>query len=198
MLAELVTKYAIEILDRTQYVGAAVLMAAESTILPIPSEAVMPFVGFQVADGKWNLWLAVFATSVGSLVGSLLSYYMGYFGSRPMVLSVGKYLLLNVHDLERTERFFNRRGGFWTLFLCRFIPVVRHFVSLVAGTGRMPLLPFCVATVLGATLWNGFLLWLGISLRDRWQHVQHYSHQIDIGIVVLLGAGAVWYWRRRR
>ena len=198
MLAELVTKYAIEILDRTQYVGAAVLMAAESTILPIPSEAVMPFVGFQVADGKWHLWLAVFATSVGSLVGSLLSYYMGYFGSRPMVLSVGKYLLLNVHDLERTERFFNRRGGFWTLFLCRFIPVVRHFVSLVAGTGRMPLLPFCVATVLGATLWNGFLLWLGISLRDRWQHVQHYSHQIDIGIVVLLGAGAVWYWRRRR
>jgi membrane protein DedA with SNARE-associated domain len=198
MLAELVTKYAIEILDRTQYLGAGVLMAAESTILPIPSEAVMPFVGFQVADGKWNLWLAVFATSVGSLVGSLLSYYMGYFGSRPVVLSVGKYLLLNVHDLERTERFFNRRGGFWTLFLCRFIPVVRHFVSLVAGTGRMPLLPFCVATVLGATLWNGFLLWLGISLRDRWQHVQHYSHQIDIGIVVLLGAGAVWYWRRRR
>jgi len=198
MLAELVTQYAIEILDRTQYVGAAVLMAAESTILPIPSEAVMPFVGFQVADGKWNLWLALFATSVGSLVGSLLSYYIGYFGSRPMVLSVGKYLLLNVHDLERTERFFHRRGGFWTLFLCRFIPVVRHFVSLVAGTGRMPLLPFCVATVLGATLWNGFLLWLGISLRDRWQHVQHYSHQIDIGIVVLLGAGAVWYWRRRR
>jgi membrane protein DedA with SNARE-associated domain len=198
MLAELVTKYAIEILDRTQYLGAGVLMAAESTILPIPSEAVMPFVGFQVADGKWNLWLAVFATSVGSLVGSLLSYYMGYFGSRPMVLSVGKYLLLNVHDLERTERFFHRRGGFWTLFLCRFIPVVRHFVSLVAGTGRMPLLPFCVATVVGATLWNGFLLWLGISLRDRWQHVQHYSHQIDIGIVVLLGAGAVWYWRRRR
>ena len=198
MLAELVTQYAIEILDRTQYVGAAVLMAAESTILPIPSEAVMPFVGFQVADGKWNLWLALFATSVGSLVGSLLSYYMGYFGGRPMVLSVGKYLLLNVRDLERTERFFHQRGGVWTLFLCRFIPVVRHFVSLVAGTGRMPLLPFCVATVLGATLWNGFLLWLGISLRDRWQHVQHYSHQIDIGIVVLLGAGAVWYWRRRR
>ena len=94
MLAELVTQYAIEILDRTQYVGAAVLMAAESTIVPIPSEAVMPFVGFQVADGKWNLWLALFATSVGSLVGSLISYYMGYFGSRPMVLSVGKYLLL--------------------------------------------------------------------------------------------------------
>ena len=198
MLAELVTQYAIEILDRTQYVGAAVLMAAESTIVPIPSEAVMPFVGFQVADGKWNLWLALFATSVGSLVGSLISYYMGYFGSRPMVLSVGKYLLLNVDDLARTERFFHRRGGVWTLFLCRFIPVVRHFVSLVAGTGRMPLLPFCVATVLGATLWNGFLLWLGISLRDRWQHVQHYSHQIDIGIVVLLAAGALWYWRRRR
>ncbi|MSQ69196.1 MAG: DedA family protein [Gammaproteobacteria bacterium] len=198
MLTELVTQYATLILDRTQYVGAAALMAAESMIVPIPSEAVMPFVGFQVADGKWNLWLAVFATSVGSLVGSLLSYYMGYFGGRPLVLSVGKYLLLNVDDLARTERFFHQRGGAWTLLLCRFIPVVRHLVSLVAGTGRMPLLPFCVATVVGATLWNGFLLLLGMRLREHWQGVQHYSHQIDIGIVVLLGAGALWYWRRRR
>ena len=198
MLTELVSQWAIAILDRTHYAGAAALMAAESMILPVPSEAVMPFVGFQVADGKWSLWLAVLATSLGSLVGSLLSYAMGYYGGKPFVLAFGKYLLLNVRDLERAERFFHARGGAWTIFLARFVPVVRHLVSIPAGTGRMPLLPFCAATVAGATLWNGFLLWLGMRLRENWTVVQHYSHQIDIGIVALLVAGAVWYWRTRR
>ncbi|MDH4383560.1 MAG: DedA family protein [Gammaproteobacteria bacterium] len=198
MLTELVSQWALEILDRTQYVGAAALMAAESMILPVPSEAVMPFVGFQVADGKWDLGLAILATSIGSLVGSLLSYAMGYYGGRPFVLSVGKYLLLNVHDLERAERFFHAREGAWTIFLARFVPVVRHLVSIPAGTGRMPLLPFCLASVAGATLWNGFLLWVGMQLREQWTHVQSYSHQIDIGIVAMLGLGAVWFWRSRR
>ena len=198
MLTELVSHFALAVLDRTHYAGAAALMAAESMIFPVPSEAVMPFVGFQVADGKWSLWPAVLATSFGSLLGSLLSYAMGYYGGKPFVVAFGKYLLLNLHDLERAERFFHARRGAWTIFLARFVPVVRHLISIPAGTGRMPLLPFCLATVAGATLWNGFLLWLGMRLREHWQVVQQYSHQIDIGIVALMVAGAVWYWRARR
>lgn len=197
MLTQLVSEWAIAILDRTHYVGAAVLMAAESMIFPVPSEAVMPFVGFQVADGKWNLWLAIFATSLGSLIGSLLSYAMGYYGGRPFVLAAGKYVLLNVHDLDRTEQFFQARQGAWTIFIARFIPVVRHLISIPAGTGRMPLLPFCVATVAGATLWNGFLLWVGMRLREHWTDVMHYGHEIDIAIVVLMVAGGLWFLRRR-
>ena len=197
MLTELVTEYATRILDETHYVGATLLMAAESMILPVPSEAVMPFVGFQVADGKWDLTAAVFATSLGSLIGSLLSYYMGYFGGRPFVLTVGKYLLLNVHDLERAEKFFHQNRGAWTIFIARFVPVVRHLISIPAGVGRMPLLPFCVATVVGATLWNGFLLYLGMRLREHWNTVLTYSHQIDIGIGVLLVIGAALYVRAR-
>jgi len=138
MITETISKIAVQILDSTGYAGAAGLMALESMIAPVPSEAVMPFVGFQVVDGKWNLAAAIIATSAGSLIGSLLSYLMGYYGGRPVVLSVGKYLLLNRRDLERTEAFFHKRAGLLTVFISRFIPVVRHFISIPAGMGRAP------------------------------------------------------------
>src|SRR5436190_9952664 len=106
MLTEVASGIAIRVLDHTGYAGGFGLMALESMIAPVPSEAVMPFVGFQVADGKWNLWLSILSTSLGSIIGSLLSYAMGCYGGKPLVLKVGKYLLLNERDLERTEQFF--------------------------------------------------------------------------------------------
>lgn len=197
MITELISKIAVQILETTAYAGAFILMALESMIAPVPSEAVMPFVGFLVTDGKWNLWLAVLATSLGSLAGSLASYWMGYYGGKPLVLKVGKYLLLNRHDLELTERYFNRKQGIYTIFLARFIPVIRHFISIAAGMGKMPLVPFMLVTVVGATLWNGFLLYLGMRLREHWTVVQKYSHQVDIVIVVLAVIGIGWFIRSR-
>src|SRR5574341_1393201 len=132
MITELISNWAVKCLETAGYAGACGLMALESMIAPVPSEAVMPFVGFLVVDGKWSLWGAIAATSLGSIIGSLLSYLMGYYGGKPFVLRVGKYLLLNVHDLEWPERFFHRRAGVMTLFLSRFIPVVRHFISIPA------------------------------------------------------------------
>src|SRR6266540_7368835 len=122
MITEQISELAVKILDTTGYAGAVGLMALESMIAPVPIEAVMPFVGFLVADGKWNLWLAILATSIGSMIGSLLSYWLGYYGGKPLVLKVGKYLLLNQRDLERTEKFFHRKAGTLTLFLSRFVP----------------------------------------------------------------------------
>ncbi len=197
MITETVSNLAVRFLEATGYVGAAVLMALESMIAPVPSEAVMPFVGFLVSDGKWNLGAAVLVTSAGSLVGSLLSYGMGYYGGRPFVLKVGRYLLLDRHDLEWTEAFFMRRRGAATLFVSRFIPVVRHLISIPAGTGRMPLLSFVAATGVGATLWNTFLLVLGMKLREHWTLVQEYSHQVDVVVVLLLMAACAWYVRSR-
>src|SRR6476620_11028290 len=162
MITEKISELAVAVLDQGGYLGAGLLMAMESMIAPVPSEAVMPFVGFQVADGKWNLGWAILATSTGSMAGSWLSYLMGYYGGKPFVLKVGKYLLLNRHDLELTEQFFQRRQGIWTVFLARFVPVVRHFSSIPAGIGRMPLAPFLAVTLLGATLWNSFLLVCGM------------------------------------
>jgi membrane protein DedA with SNARE-associated domain len=172
-------------------------MALESMIAPIPSEAVMPFVGFLVADGKWDLWAAVFATSAGSLSGSTISYAMGYFGGRPFVLKVGRYLLLDPRDLDRTENFFSRRKGAVTLFISRFIPVVRHLVSVPAGTGKMRLFPFIGATLLGATLWNCFLLACGMYLREKWDLVQQYSHQVDIVVLGAFFVGLAFFVKSR-
>lgn len=197
MITELISTIAVRILETTAYAGAFILMALESMIAPVPSEAVMPFVGFLVTDGKWNLWLALLSTSLGSLAGSLVSYWMGYYGGKPVVLKVGKYLLLNRHDLELTERYFNQRQGVLTVFLARFIPVIRHFISIPAGMGKMPLLPFMLVSLVGATLWNGFLLYLGMRLREHWTVVQKYSHQVDIVIIVLAVVGIGWFVRSR-
>ncbi len=193
MITELISHYAVKVLEIMGYFGAGLLMALESMIAPVPSEAVMPFVGFMVADGHWNLWLSIVVTSLGSIAGSLASYGMGYYGGKPLVLKVGKYLLLDKHDLEMTERFFHKRSGTWTLFISRFIPVIRHFVSIPAGIGKMPLAPFVVATLVGATIWNTFLLILGMKLRENWEVVQTYSHQIDIGVVILLAGFVGWF-----
>ena len=197
MLTEMISHFAIKCLDLGGYAGAGVLMALESMIAPIPSEAVMPFVGFLVADGRWNLWPAILATSFGSMVGSLLSYLMGFYGGKPLVLKVGKYLLLDRHDLELTEKFFHRRSGTLTIFISRFIPVVRHLISIPAGVGKMPLAPFLVATLIGATLWNVFLLQCGMTLREHWHLVQRYSHQVDLVVVLVLCGGGVWFVRSR-
>ena len=197
MITETISKIAVQILDSTGYAGACGLMALESMIAPVPSEAVMPFVGFQVADGKWNLWLSILSTSLGSIIGSLLSYAMGFYGGKPLVLKVGRYLLLNQRDLERTERFFHRKSGVLTIFIARFVPVVRHFISIPAGMGRTPMGSFLAVTFVGATIWNSFLLYCGMKLRDHWPTVQQYSHKIDIVIVVLILVGAAWWVKVR-
>src|SRR5438876_644056 len=197
MITEKISEWAVKVLEASGDSGAALLMGLESMIAPIPSEAVMPFVGFQVADGHWNFWLAIAATSAGSITGSLLSYLMGYYGGKPFVLKVGRYLLLNQRDLERTEQFFHRRQGITTVFISRFIPVVRHFISIPAGIGRMPLAPFLAVTLIGATTWNTFLLICGMKLREHWTTVQHYSHYIDLAVLLLIALVVVWFIRNR-
>jgi membrane protein DedA with SNARE-associated domain len=197
VLTEMISNFAIRCLDLTGYYGAAGLMALESMIAPIPSEAVMPFVGFLISDGKWGFWEAMLATSLGSLIGSTISYFMGYYGGKPVVLRVGKYLLLDEHDLTMTENFFHKRSGTITIFISRFIPVVRHLISIPAGVGRMPLFPFLAATLIGATTWNTFLLFCGMKLREHWHLVQKYSHQVDLVVALVLISGTAWFIRSR-
>jgi len=170
--------------------AAGGLMALESMIAPVPSEVVMPPLGmllhrghFGAGPGAWTQVLV--ATTAGSLVGSLISYYLGYFGGKPLVLKVGKWFLLNEHHLDQTTHWFNRYGSA-TVFVARFIPVVRHFISIPAGIARMSFLKFCIYTAIGATLWNGFLLWLGYWLEERWEVILKYRTPIDIAVVVCL------------
>ncbi len=182
-LAEHITAF----IDATGYISVYALMVLESMVFPIPSEAVMPFAGFLVVTGKFTLAGVIIASTLGSITGSLLSYWMGAVGGEPFFRRFGKYFLLDMHELEATQRFFHKRGPAAVL-ISRFIPVVRHLISIPAGVGRMPLVPFCIYTVIGAGLWNTILAVAGIKLKQNWDELMHYSHTIDIGVLVALVA----------
>jgi membrane protein DedA with SNARE-associated domain len=191
-LTEILCHYNTLLISYLGYGGIFILMALESMIFPIPSELVMPFAGFLIVTGQFDVTPVIVASSLGSIAGSLLSYGMGTLGE-PVVLRYGRYLLLNTHHLEWTELFFFRHGR-KTIFISRFIPVVRHLISIPAGLARMSLIPFILFTAAGATLWNGFLTYLGVQLRENWWVIQRYTHILDyfvvaglIGVVVYLG-----------
>ena len=176
------------------------LMALESMIAPVPSEFVMPPLGIALHKGtEYFTWYSAIAvTSLGSLIGSLISYYLGYFGGKPLVMKVGRFLLVNEHHLDLTTDWFKRWGSL-TVFVCRFVPVVRHFISIPAGIARMNLLKFCVYTVVGATLWNSFLMWLGWKLEENIKNIMKYRTPIDVGVVVIgMICVVAWYWLNLR
>ena len=195
-LTETLCHYNTLFINQCRYFGVFVLMALESMIAPVPSELVMPFAGFLIFTGHFDPVAVMVASSLGSIVGSLLSYGMGMLGE-PVVLRYGRYLLLNPHHLEWTKKFFDRHGG-KTIFIARFIPVVRHLISIPAGLARMPLAPFILFTLVGATLWNGFLTYLGVRLKENWRLIQQYTHFLDFLVVAALVAGAAYLlWKIR-
>jgi membrane protein DedA with SNARE-associated domain len=199
-LTETLLVYITQLISYLGYFGVFVLMTLESMIAPVPSEMVMPFAGFLVYSGQFQMVWVLVASSLGSIVGSLLSYWMGRKGEA-VVLRYGRYLLLNPHHLEWTELFFFRHGS-KTIFISRFIPIVRHLISIPAGLGKMKLLPFIVYTAIGATMWNAFLTYLGLWLKEHWEVIHHYSHTLDLivvaGGVLCLAGYLIWRYRRAR
>lgn len=193
-LTESLCYYNTLFINQCSYAGIFVLMAMESMILPIPSELVMPFAGFLIFMGHFGVLPVMVASTLGSIVGSLLSYGLGMLGE-PVVLRYGRYLLLNPHHLQWTKNFFERHGG-KTIFIARFIPVVRHLISLPAGLARMSLLRFVLYTAAGATLWNGFLTYMGVRLRQNWEIIQQYSHIADyVVLAAMIGAAIYLAWK---
>ena len=196
-LTEALCYYNTLFINQCSYAGIFLLMTLESMVAPIPSELVMPFAGFLIFTGQFGVVPVMVASTLGSIVGSLLSYGMGMLG-KPVVLRYGRYLLLNVHHLEWTEQFFLRHGG-KTIFISRFIPVVRHLISIPAGLARMPLIPFILYTAVGATLWNGFLTYLGFRLKQNWPVIQKYTHILDYFVVAgLIGVAGYLVWKIKR
>jgi membrane protein DedA with SNARE-associated domain len=184
-ITESIINIATNIIQQAGYPGIGILMIMESMILPVPSEAVMPFAGFLLADGKFSWFGIIFISTLGSIIGSLISYWIGAKGGRPLVQRWGKYILVSEHDLEITDKFFQRRGSI-AIFVCRFIPVVRHLISIPAGVARMPLGKFCIYTIIGAGIWNTFLTWVGFKLGENWENIGKYTEKIDIIVLILV------------
>jgi membrane protein DedA with SNARE-associated domain len=194
-ITEFLAQYVTAFIDATGYASVFILMVMESMVFPVPSEAVMPFAGFLIAETKFTFALVILFSTAGSIVGSLISYAIGRYGGRPFIDRFGKFLLLNQDDLTATERFFKKYGEA-TIFICRFIPVVRHLISIPAGTGRMNLLKFSIYTIAGAGMWNAFLAVCGYHLRKNWETVMQYSHYVDIAVLALLVLGVAYFIKK--
>jgi membrane protein DedA with SNARE-associated domain len=185
------------------YPGLFVLITLESTLVPIPSELVMPFAGYMASKGELSLPLVLVINSVAACVGSGLCYWIGAAGGKPLLEKYGKYVLIRQKDIAKTEAWFARHGRS-TIFVGRFLPVVRHIISMPAGLARMPLVPFFTQTLLGATIWGSFLILLGYELGAAdWESVAHRIKSIDLVIgaliiVVFLALAIRFVIRRRR
>lgn len=186
------------------YPGIVILMAIESSVLPLPSELVMPPAGYLAAQGKMSAVVAVLCGTAGSVLGALVNYGLAVYVGEPVLRKYGKYVLVSERSLDRTEQFFRRHGEIST-FVGRLLPVIRHLISIPAGMSRMRLVRFVTFTAVGAGLWCGILTYLGWLIGRHGEAVDRaigpYVHHVFMsyilpGLVVVV-AGYV-LWRRRR
>jgi len=193
----------VSIIGSTGYAGIIVLMAIESACTPLPSEVIMPFAGYLVSTGQLSLWLVALAGAVGCNIGSTIAYGIGAWGGRPLAERWGRYVLLKPQDIDRAERFFARFGAA-AVFLARLLPVVRAFIGLPAGFGRMSMWKFQVYSFAGSFIWCLALAEIGAQLGAQWDNnpaLKAAFHSADIVVavvVVVLAAWFLWSHLRRR
>jgi Uncharacterized membrane-associated protein len=185
------------------YAGVAVLMALESACIPIPSEVILPFAGYLVSTGRFDLWIVAIVGAIGCNIGSTLAYAVGYAGGRPLVDRFGRYILLDQTELARVETFFARYGSL-TVLISRMLPVIRTYIALPAGVARMNIWKFEIYTFVGSLPWCLALAYIGLRLGRAWEtnpQLHSVMHIFTLATVAVLAAFAAWYalrlWRRR-
>ena len=187
------------------YPGIIVLMAIESSILPLPSELVMPPAGYWVAKGRMSLPVVLVCGTAGSVIGALVNYWVAQLLGRAFVRRFGRYVLLSERSLERAEQYFAAHGEISTL-IGRLLPVIRHLISIPAGIARMPLARFVTYTAIGAFAWCAVLTGIGYFLGQhedvlRNEEVRHYVTRVLYVLIPLILAGIASFivlQRRRR
>lgn len=180
------------------YPGIVLLMAMESSIIPVPSELVMPPAGYLAFQGKMNMTAAILCGTFGSLLGAYANYFASHYLGRPLILKYGKYVLIPPDKFERVERFFLQHGEIST-FIGRLLPVIRHLISIPAGVAGMNHFRFSLYTLLGAGLWCTILTLIGYGIGENQQLIMQYSHKALLWVVLFCGVlVALYIWRQRR
>ncbi|MEU7994933.1 DedA family protein [Micromonospora sp. NPDC049060] len=190
------------VIDAAGAVGVALLVALESIIPPIPSEIVLAMAGYLASEGRFNVILVGLAATAGSLGGALVLYWLGAAaGEDRLKRWLDRLPLVDLDDLEKADRWFERHGR-WAVLFGRMMPVVRSLISIPAGANRMPLPEFIVFTTLGSGIWNALFVGLGYALGSRWQQIEQYSKWFDYGIIAVFVVIIAWWvikkTRRRR
>jgi membrane protein DedA with SNARE-associated domain len=185
------------------YAGIIGLITLNSGGIPIPSEIILPFSGYLVYMGRFNLFLVVAAGALGCNIGSAIAYWIGARGGRPMVERYGHWILMNRRDLDRMTWFFSRYGSAAVL-VGRMLPVVQTFVAFPAGIARMPRLRFHLYTTAGAVAWYFCLAWAGMKLGEKWHtdpRLQQAFHRFHLAVELAILAAFIWFvwthWKNR-
>ncbi len=180
------------------YPGIFILMAMESSVIPVPSELVMPPAGYLAHQGEMNIWISILMGTAGSLVGAYANYFAAHYLGRPLVIRYGRYVWITEHKFAKVESFFLRHGEIST-FIGRLLPVVRHLISIPAGIAGMNHLRFSLYTLAGAGIWCTILAWIGYFIGREQALIVKYSHQAVIGVVIFSALlVSVYVWRQKR
>lgn len=199
------SQWMLQIMDSFGYVGIALLILAENIFPPIPSEIILTFGGFMTTYTTMHVPGVVLSSTAGSLVGAVLLYQLGHLLStekmeRLIAGPVGKALRLKQEDIQKAMDWFDSKGNY-TVFLCRFIPIVRSLISIPAGMADMPPVRFLWMTALGSFLWNLILISLGAAAGSSWQkavrYFDHYSQAAKIVLIIFLLLGCLVFVRKK-
>ena len=185
-------------LNAVGYPGIFVLMAMESSIIPIPSELVMPPAGYLAHQGKMSIWIAILMGTFGSLVGAYANYFASRWLGRPLILKYGKYVWITEEKFAKAESFFLKHDEV-SIFIGRLLPVIRHLISIPAGIARMNHLRFSLYTLVGAGIWCTILAWIGYFIGKEQALILKYSNQAVIGVIIFSAVLiAVYVWRQKK
>jgi membrane protein DedA with SNARE-associated domain len=187
---------AVDVIDALGYAGVFFLMLLESACIPVPSEAIMLFAGFNVHEGDMTLFGIVAAGVLGNVVGSWAAYAAGYYG-RLELLEKNRLIHVNRKHLEWADNWFERHGDA-TVFFTRMLPIIRTFISLPAGVARMPFWRFTALTLAGCVPWVLMLGLIGREVGERWEDWREYLHYGDYVVIAAILAGIVYLLIRRR
>ncbi len=184
--------FIINFIDAGGYLGLFLLMVSQGCGIPIPSEIVIPFSGFLVATGEFSFWMVVLIGTLGNFVGSIVAYWLGYKGGRTLLTKYGKYIFISRKDMHIGDRWFKKRGEL-SVFVGRFLPIVRTYVSFPAGIAKMHFGKFCLYTLLGFTPWCILFVWLGMKMQGSWENILQKLEPFNLLILGLIVLWIGWY-----
>jgi membrane protein DedA with SNARE-associated domain len=188
-----ITDWAVGLMDTLGGPGAAIAVGLDNLFPPIPSELILPLAGFSASRGSLSLVEALIWTTVGSVVGALIVYWIGAALGRDRTRRlVAKIPLIKESDLDRTEEWFAKHGG-KAVFFGRMIPLFRSFISLPAGVERMPLPKFLLYTASGSAIWNAIFVLAGYFLGEQWHVVERYAGVLQWVVIGAVALAVVWF-----
>jgi membrane protein DedA with SNARE-associated domain len=167
------------IISNLGYPGVIFLMVLDSAMIPIPSEIILVFSGYLVTTGTFEPVSLILAGSLGNVIGSIITYYIGLKFGRLFILRFGKYFFIKEHHLEYTEKLFQKYGDKIS-FLGRLLPAIRTYISLPCGVAKMNLLKYSIYTFIGSVIWNTIFTYIGIQLGSKWQEIDKYLIHLEI------------------